>query len=80
MASGKLFDMFNPRTVAHKTLPFGTRVRMVNPANGRSVVVFVADRGPYVKGRDFDLSFAAAKRLGITRAGVAVVYFAVLGR
>lgn len=80
MASGKRFNMFNPHVVAHKTLPLGTRVRIVNPVNLHSVDVFVADRGPYIAGRDFDLSFAAAQRLGLVRAGVATVYFTVLER
>ena len=68
-ASGERFDQ-RKMTAAHRTLPFGTKVRVTNPANGRSVVVRVNDRGPFVKGRVIDLSRAAAERLGIVRAGV----------
>lgn len=71
-ASGERFD--NGRlTAAHRTLPFGTRVRVTNLDNGRSVTVRVNDRGPFVKGRIIDLSVAAAKRLDMLRAGVARV-------
>ena len=65
-------ERFNPQnlTAAHKTLPFGTLLRVENPANGRSVVVRVNDRGPFVKGRDLDLSAQAAKELGIKGEGV----------
>lgn len=54
-ASGKLFDM-NKLTAAHKKLPFGTVVRVTNEANGKSVIVVITDRGPFVKGREIDLS------------------------
>ena len=68
-ASGERFD--NGRlTAAHRTLAFGTKVRVTNLANGRSVVVRVNDRGPFVKGRIIDLSQAAAKRIDMIRAGV----------
>lgn len=63
-ASGDVFDP-SALTAAHLTLPFGTRVRVTNLANGRSVVVRINDRGPYVAGREIDLSRAAARRLGI---------------
>jgi rare lipoprotein A len=53
-------------TAAHRTLPFGTRVRVTNRRNGRSVVVRINDRGPFVRGRIIDLSPAAAKALGIS--------------
>jgi rare lipoprotein A len=71
-ASGEPFDK-NALTAAHRTLPFGTRLRVTYPATGRSVVVRVNDRGPFVPGRDLDLSQAAAERLGLIRAGVARV-------
>lgn len=71
-ASGEVFDM-NALTAAHKTLPFGTRVRVLNPASGQAVVVRVNDRGPFTPGRVIDLSRAAADRIGLTRAGVAPV-------
>jgi rare lipoprotein A len=71
-ASGEVFDM-NALTAAHKTLPFGTRVRVRNPANGQQVVVRINDRGPFTGGRIIDLSRAAAERIGLIRAGVAPV-------
>ena len=71
-ASGERFDM-NALTAAHRTLPFGTRVRVTNLGNGRSVVVRINDRGPFVTGRIIDVSRSAAERLGFTRQGVARV-------
>ena len=53
-------------TAAHKTLPFGSRVRVTNHANGRSVVVTITDRGPYVRGRVIDVSAAGARALGFS--------------
>lgn len=70
MANGKPFDMYAD-TVAHKSLPFGTRLRLTNPTNGRSVIVTVTDRGPYIPGRDVDVSYGVARTLGIVRTGVA---------
>ena len=58
-ASGEVFDM-DGMTAAHKTFPFGTRLKVTNPKNGKSVVVVVNDRGPFVAGRDLDLSKGAA--------------------
>lgn len=69
-ASGEVFDQ-NELTAAHRTLPFGTRVRVRNPDNGKEVIVRINDRGPHRKGRDIDLSAGAARRLGITDDGVA---------
>lgn len=69
-ANGETYDQY-AMTAAHKTLPFGTRLRVTNTANGRSVVVRINDRGPFVAGRDLDLSRAAAEALGF--AGVATV-------
>ena len=60
-------------TCAHKTYPFGTLLKVTNPANGLSVIVKVTDRGPYVKGRVVDLSVRAAKELGILSQGIAPV-------
>lgn len=71
-ASGERFDM-NGLTAAHRTLPFGTRVRVRNTRNGREVVVRINDRGPHVKGRILDLSQAAAAALGLLHAGEAPV-------
>ena len=61
-------------TCAHKSYPFGTLLRVYNPANGRSVHVRVTDRGPYVQDRIIDLSWRAAKELGIIGQGVATVF------
>jgi len=63
-ASGKVYDK-TQLTAAHKTLPFGTRVRVTNAANGKSVELTITDRGPVQKGRILDISRAAAARLGI---------------
>lgn len=60
-------------TCAHKTYPFGTLLKVTNPANGLSVIVKVTDRGPYVRGRIVDLSVRAAKELGILAQGIAPV-------
>jgi rare lipoprotein A (peptidoglycan hydrolase) len=76
-ASGSTFNRDLP-TAAHRSLPFGTRVRVTNLANDRSVVVVINDRGPNVRGRVLDLSLAAARTLGITDRGVARVRGEVL--
>ena len=60
-------------TCAHRTYPFGTQLKVTNPANGRTVIVRVTDRGPYVKGRIIDLSVRAARELGIISQGIAPV-------
>lgn len=78
MANGKRFNMNDPQTVAHKKLPLGTRVELRNPENGRSLVATVRDRGPYVYGREFDVSKSAAERLGFRKDGLALVEFRVL--
>lgn len=73
---------FNPSamTAAHKTLPFGTRVRVTHLGNGRSVDVTINDRGPYIAGRIIDLSKAAAGVIGLIGQGVAHIRMSVLGR
>ncbi|MBW4331237.1 septal ring lytic transglycosylase RlpA family protein [Stakelama sp. CBK3Z-3] len=73
-------EAFNPRrlTAAHRTLPLGSRVRVINPTNGRSVVVRINDRGPFVKGRVIDLSTAAARRIGLMKQGVGRVELRLL--
>jgi len=76
-ASGEIYDM-NKLTAAHRTLPLGTRLRVTNVDNGRSVVVRVNDRGPFVDGRVIDLSRAAARELGVRGAGVITVRIEVL--
>lgn len=60
-------------TCAHRSYPFGTLLKVMNPANGRSVIVRVTDRGPFVRGRIIDLSWRAAKELDIISKGVAMV-------
>ena len=76
-ASGARYDQ-TALTAAHRTLPFGTLVRVTNPRNGRSVVVRVTDRGPYVRGRALDLSREAARRLGMLSQGIARVAWEIL--
>lgn len=76
-ANGETFNM-NAMTAAHRTLPFGTKLRVTNLNNGKSTIVRVNDRGPYVDGRIIDLSVAAAKQLGSTNSGVAKVNIEVL--
>jgi rare lipoprotein A len=71
-ASGEKFDP-NELTAAHRTLPFGTRLRVTNVATGRSVTVRVNDRGPFIAGRVVDLSYSAADKLGMVGQGVAKV-------
>jgi rare lipoprotein A len=71
-ASGQVFDQ-KRFTAAHKTLPFGTRLRVTNLRNGRSVLVTVNDRGPFVRNRQLDLSLGAARHLGIVQPGTAPV-------
>jgi rare lipoprotein A len=70
----------NALTAAHRTLPFGTKVKVENLKNGRAVVVRINDRGPFVGGRIIDLTKAAADRLGFVRAGTAKVRLTVLGK
>lgn len=72
MSNGERYDC-NAFTCAHRTLPFGTRLRITNPRNGKSVIVRVTDRGPFVRGRVVDLSYAAARELGTIASGVAYV-------
>jgi peptidoglycan lytic transglycosylase len=64
-------ERFNPgaMTAAHRTLPFGTRVRVTNSHTGRSVIVRINDRGPFVKGRSIDLSSGAARAIGMGSTG-----------
>jgi rare lipoprotein A len=76
-ASGERFDM-NEMTAAHRTLPFGTRVRVTNLQNGHEVVVRINDRGPWKKRRVIDVSYAAARKLGLVGPGTAKVRLDVL--
>jgi rare lipoprotein A len=79
LASGGRFNP-NAFTAAHKTLPFGTKVRVTNHNNGESVVVVINDRGPYVAGRVIDLSKAAAHAISMQGSGVVPVTVTVLGK
>jgi rare lipoprotein A len=76
-ANGERFDMY-ALTAAHRTLHMGTRVRVINLRNGRATVVRINDRGPYSHGRIIDVSYAAAKQLGMLDAGVVPVRVEVL--
>lgn len=76
-ANGEIYDM-DAMTAAHKELPFNTRVRVVNLRNGKSVVVRINDRGPYIKGRIIDLSRRAAGELGMFFSGTAKVRVEIL--
>jgi rare lipoprotein A len=71
-ASGEKFDP-DQLTAAHRTLPFGTRLRVTNVETGRSVTVRINDRGPYIPGRSVDLSYAAADTIGMVERGVTKV-------
>lgn len=76
-ASGIKFD--NSRMyAAHKTMPFGTILRITNTANGKSILVKIVDRGPYIEGRDIDLSYAAAESLGYIGKGLANVVYEIM--
>ena len=77
-SNGETYNM-NAMTAAHKTLPLGVYVKVRNRDNGREAIVRVNDRGPFVKGRIIDLSYAAAKKLGVDVAGTAPVKIEALG-
>nr|WP_245555195.1 septal ring lytic transglycosylase RlpA family protein [Ahrensia kielensis] len=70
-------EMMNPAklTAAHKTLPFGTKLKVTNRNNGKSVIVRINDRGPFIKGRIVDLSKAAASQIGMIKSGHAPICF-----
>ncbi|MDP9268240.1 MAG: septal ring lytic transglycosylase RlpA family protein [Acidobacteriota bacterium] len=76
-ANGEIYDMQQP-TAAHRTLPFGSLVRVTNVATGASTIVRINDRGPFITGRVIDLSLAAAKAIDVWRPGVALVRLDVL--
>lgn len=76
-ASGERYDMF-ALTAAHRTLPFGTVLKVTNLENGRTVKVRVNDRGPFVKGRIIDLSLAAAREIDMEIAGVVRVRIEII--
>ena len=76
-ASGEMMNP-NAMTAAHRSLPFGTKIAVTNKNNGKTVVVRINDRGPFVKGRIIDVSKAAAGRLGMIGSGVAKVCYRVV--
>ncbi|MBK1644173.1 septal ring lytic transglycosylase RlpA family lipoprotein [Thiocapsa imhoffii] len=76
-ASGQIYNK-NIRSAAHKTLPLGTKVRVTDTKTGKSVVVQINDRGPFIKGRIIDLSRSAARDLGIIKRGITPVKVEVL--
>lgn len=76
MANGRPFNRY-AISAAHKTLPLGIQVRVTNPQTGASLVVPITDRGPYIQGRQLDLSEEAAERLGVKEEGVARVWLEI---
>jgi rare lipoprotein A len=78
-SSGEIYDMYG-KTAAHKYLPFGTILKVTNMENGKSTKVVVNDRGPFKSGRDIDLSYGAAKEIGLLNGGTGRVRLEVVGR
>jgi len=78
-ASGEIYDM-TALTAAHRSLPLGTKIRVTNLKNNRSLVLRVNDRGPYISGRALDVSMAAAEQLGFLRAGLAEVQIEIMSQ
>lgn len=78
-ANGEIYNQYG-LSAAHRTLPFGTRVRVTNLNNDRSVVVRINDRGPFIRGRIIDLSKGAAQEIGMITSGVAPVKVEILAR
>jgi rare lipoprotein A len=76
-ANGETYDM-NAATAAHPTLPLGSVVRVINLRNHRSAIVRINDRGPYVEGRELDVSYAVARRLGFAQRGLSRVRIELL--
>ena len=76
-ANGEIFDMYGV-TAAHKEFPFNTVARVTNENNGKSLLIRINDRGPYIDGRILDCSFGAAKKLGFVTAGTAPVKIEIL--
>lgn len=77
-STGEAYDMY-AMTAAHKTLPFGVHVKVMNQQNGRETVVRINDRGPFVGGRIIDLSYSAAKEIGVLQSGTSPVKLEALG-
>ena len=78
-ANGEIFDMYK-LTAAHRYIPLNTFVRVTNLDNGKSVVVKITDRGPYVRGRIIDLSYGAAKALGMLTKGTTIVKLEIVDK
>lgn len=78
-SNGETYDMYG-LTAAHKTLPFNTWLEVKNLSNSRTVIVRINDRGPFIKGRIIDLSYGAAKEIGMIGAGVQEVEIEILRR
>ncbi len=78
-ASGEIYNMYD-YTCAHREYPFGTKLKVTNLQNGKNVVCTVNDRGPFVSGRDLDLSYASAKKIELIGSGTAEVLMEPLGR
>lgn len=78
-SSGELFNMY-ALTCAHKEYPFGTKLRVVNPQNNKEVECTVNDRGPFISGRDIDLSYAAARKIDLIGPGTGAVMIEPIGR
>ena len=76
-ANGEIFNMYKV-SAAHKTLPLGTKVRVINLKNGKSLTMRINDRGPFAKGRIIDLSYKAAQKLGFVNQGTTKVRIEVL--
>jgi len=77
-SNGEIYNMY-AFTAAHKTLPMNTIVKVTNLNNGKSVIVRINDRGPFVKGRIIDLSYSAGKKIGLDKTGIAPVKLEVIG-
>ncbi|HHM02826.1 MAG TPA: septal ring lytic transglycosylase RlpA family protein [Caldithrix abyssi] len=78
-ANGEVFNMY-AYTAAHKSLAFGTMLEVTNLSNGKKVVVRINDRGPFVRNRILDLSYAAAKEIGMLRSGTAEIEARIISR
>lgn len=76
-ANGETYNM-NALTAAHKTLPFGSIIKVTNLANSKSVLVRINDRGPYIRGRQIDLSYAAAQKIDMVSQGVSPIKMEIL--
>lgn len=77
-ATGEIFDLYK-YSAAHKTLPIPSFAKVTNPENGKSIILRINDRGPFIQGRDLDLSWAAARRLGVVKKGVSSLDLVWLG-